>query len=92
MLENIDRIEVIRGTGATLWGANAVNGVINVITKSADDSQGWLATLGAGSEEKRFGSIRYGGKLGSKTSFRIYGKHFARDDFITASGKNAADA
>src|SRR3954466_11329535 len=63
VLEDIDRIEVIRGPGATLWGANAVNGVINIITKSARESQGLLVTGGAGTEERGFGSVRYGVKL-----------------------------
>ena len=52
LLEDLDRIEVIRGPGATLWGANAVNGVINIITKPSDETQGWLATAGGGSEDR----------------------------------------
>ncbi len=58
LFEDLDRIEIIRGPGATLWGANAVNEVINIITKKAKDTQGWLATVGAGSEEKRFSLLQ----------------------------------
>ena len=56
---------MIRGSGGTILGANAVNGVINIITKSATETQGLLATAGGGSEEKGFGSLRYGGKIGA---------------------------
>jgi len=80
MLEDIDRIEVIRGPGATLWGANAVNGVINVITKSAKSSQGLLIAGGAGNQERGFGQVRYGGRLGN-LSYRIYSKGFYRASY-----------
>jgi iron complex outermembrane receptor protein len=77
MLEDVERIEVISGPGATLWGANAVNGVINVITRTAQSTQGALVTLGGGNREKG-AAFRFGGKLGSDGHFRVYGK---TDDF-----------
>src|SRR5213593_4883801 len=79
LLEDIDRIEVISGPGATLWGANAVNGVINIITKTANDSQGLLVMGGGGSELQGVGGMRYGGTLGAPAQFRVYGKYFTRD-------------
>ena len=92
MLEDIDRIEVIRGPGGTLWGANAVNGVINIITKSAKQTQGALVSAGGGSEEQGFSSARYGGQLGSNAWFRVYGKYFNRDDSVLLNGDRANDA
>ena len=79
ILEDVDRIEVIRGPGATLWGANAVNGVINVTTRSSKDTQGLYLTLGGGTEERGFGAVRYGGKLGGRSYFRVWGKYLNRD-------------
>jgi iron complex outermembrane recepter protein len=87
MLEDIDRIEVISGPGATLWGANAVNGVINVITKSARDTQGALLSGGAGSFLRGFGNGRYGDKIGQDVYFRLYGMGFDRDDTLFRTGR-----
>jgi iron complex outermembrane receptor protein len=79
ILEDVDRIEVIRGPGATLWGANAVNGVVNITTKRAKDTQGLYLTLGGGTEERAFGAVRYGGALGDKAHYRVWGKYLSRD-------------
>src|SRR3989442_6975817 len=90
-LADIDRIEVISGPGATLWGANAVNGVINVITKDAKDTQGLLLSGGGGSEQRGFGTVRYGGPLGSTVHARIYGRGFDRASTLLPNGQDAAD-
>lgn len=92
LLEDIDRIEVIRGPGASLWGSNAVNGVINIITKSAAQTQGALAVAGGGTLERGFGALRYGGALGEVGHYRVYAKYFTRDDnILEGSGRNAND-
>ena len=79
LLEDVERIEVIRGPGATIWGANAVNGVINVITKRAADSQGGLAKVGGGTFERGFASARIGGQSGDDVHYRVYGKWMERE-------------
>jgi iron complex outermembrane receptor protein len=91
MLEDLDRIEVIRGPGATLWGANAVNGVINIITKRAADTQGLLLTAGGGTQEIGFGGVRYGGTLGTRVQYRLYAKYFDRGAQAPALGIPASD-
>jgi iron complex outermembrane receptor protein len=91
MLEDIDRIEVIRGSGGTLWGANAVNGVINIISKDSADTQGALVSLQAETTASGEVSARYGGWLSDKASYRFYGKYFSRGNFDTLSGEDAAD-
>jgi iron complex outermembrane recepter protein len=73
MLEDVDRIEVIRGPGGTIWGSNAVNGVINIITKKADETHGVLATTGSGTVDQGTGAFRYGGTLGKDFDYRVYG-------------------
>src|SRR6185295_11940916 len=73
LLQDVDRVEIIRGPGGTLWGANAVNGIINIITKSARETQGVLVSAGAGSEDRAFGAFRYGGTKGA-LSYRAYFK------------------
>ncbi len=85
-LEDIERIEVIRGPGASVWGANAVNGVINIVTKSAKDTQGGLVSAGGGTEERGFGTFRYGAKLANDLFFRLYGKGFDRDKQLSPVG------
>ena len=91
MLEDVDRIEVIRGPGATLWGANAVDGVINVITKKAKATQSAVVTAGAGTEERAAGGVRYGSKLGDNTYYRAYTKYFDWRPSVYPSGVTAHD-
>jgi iron complex outermembrane receptor protein len=91
LLEDIDRIEVISGPGATLWGANAVNGVINIITKQAKNTQGPLLLGGGGTELRGFGGVRYGGALASNLRYRVYGKYFDRDSSVLPDGRDAND-
>jgi iron complex outermembrane receptor protein len=90
LLSDLDRIEVIRGPGASLWGSNAVNGVINVVSKRAAETQGFQASLGGGAEERLFSAARYGGRVGSG-HYRVYGKFFDRDDAKLANGLGAED-
>jgi iron complex outermembrane receptor protein len=91
MMEDIDRIEVIRGPGATLWGANAVDGVINIITKHSSQTQGALLNVGGGNQEQGFGSFRYGTKFGEDTTARAYVKGFNRGQNTLESGNKAND-
>src|SRR5881628_2690277 len=90
LLEDIDRIEVISGPGAALWGANAVNGVINITTKNAKDTQGALLLGGGGSELRGSGGVRYGGAR-KNLHYRVYGKYFDRDSTALPNGRDAID-
>ncbi|MBC8353460.1 MAG: TonB-dependent receptor [Planctomycetes bacterium] len=83
MLEDVERIEVVRGPGATVWGANAVNGVINILTKHSRDSTGALVAAGGGKEERAFASGRVGGHVNDELSWRAYGKYADRDNGFT---------
>jgi len=90
LLEDIERIEVIRGPGAAMWGSNAVNGVINIITRKARDTQGDLLVAGAGTEEKAFAAFRHGGQAGDG-HYRVWGKAFTRDASVTLAGQPGHD-
>ncbi len=92
MLEDIDRIEVICGPGGSLWGSNAVNGIINIITKDSADTQGGLVTFEGGSKDKGTEAARYGGWLDERTSYRVYCKYFDRDGFDTIKGDSASNS
>jgi len=91
VMEDLERIEVIRGPGATLWGANAVNGVINILSKNARDTQGLLISGTGGTEDQPSVSLRYGGQLASNVYYRVYGKYFNRDGLVTSNGDDAMD-
>src|SRR5882672_1411196 len=81
-LDDVDRIEVIRGPGGTLWGANAINGVVNVISKPAGDTQGVLVTAGGGTEERVFTGARAGFKAADNVDVRVFAKYALRDDAL----------
>lgn len=92
LLLDLDRVETVRGPGAVLWGSNAVNGVINFVSKSADETQGLLVSGGSGTEERGFVGIRYGDKLGLNSYYRAYFKHVDRDETIFGDGSSASDS
>ncbi len=86
VLEDIERIEVIRGPGATLWGANAVNGVINIITRDSKDTQGSLITTGGGDFDEFISSVRHGGQISNNWHYRVFTKFSERDSNILPGG------
>jgi len=90
-LEDIERIEVIRGPGGTIWGANAVDGVINIITRSAKDTHGAMVSLGGGNADEGTGTVRYGGGNGRGFSYRVYGMGFDRSPEFHSGGSNFDD-
>jgi iron complex outermembrane recepter protein len=89
-LEDIDRIEVIRGPGATIWGANAVNGVINIITKSSRDTQGLTVSVGGGSQDTARGLVQYGGKIGDDGTYRVFENYLNTGNLTQADGRGEA--
>jgi iron complex outermembrane receptor protein len=91
LLEDVDRVEVIRGPGSTVWGANAVNGVINVVTRDARETQGTLIQARAGDLERAGGALRHGGRIDEKTFYRVHAGAFARNDFDLPDGRSAGD-
>lgn len=91
LLADIDRIEVIRGPGAALWGSNAVNGVINIISKTAAQTQGVIISGAGGNVEGGYGSVQYGGKLGSNGFFRVFTKGFSKDSVAGLQGQGPQD-
>ncbi len=91
MPENIERIEVISGPGGALWGANAVNGVINIITRAAADTQGGVLQLGVGNQESGM-AVQYGGQLGQNAHYRLYARDVHRRSFDDSAGRDAHDS
>lgn len=85
-LEDVERIEVIRGPGASLWGANAVNGIINIITKNSADTQGTYASTLVGNLDRSVTDLRYGGKLNDDVFYRAYAKYENHDETTVATG------
>ena len=92
LLEDVERIEVVSGPGGTLWGANAVNGVISVVTRSAADSQGLFATAATGSQLEVQAGVRYGTELAPGLHLRLFGTHVDHDESVRTDGMPGADA
>src|SRR5467141_2990831 len=88
VLEDIERIEVIRGPGGTIWGANAVNGIINIITKNAKDTRGTRVSMSGGNAVQGIGEVRMGGTNGDGLDYRVYGKGFIRGPEFHPDGSN----
>lgn len=91
LLEDLQQIEVISGPGGTLWGVNAVNGVINITTKSAEETQGLYVQGAGGNELRAQGGLRYGGKLAPNIHYRVYGKYSDRDNTVFADSTEGND-
>jgi iron complex outermembrane receptor protein len=92
LLEDIDRIEVISGPGGTLWGANAVNGVINIVTRAARDTQGLYASASGGNHLREQAAARFGAELAPDMQLRVYGQYTKYGDEVLSTGANAQDS
>ncbi|MGA9884989.1 MAG: TonB-dependent receptor [Candidatus Acidiferrales bacterium] len=90
-LEDIERIEVIRGPGGSVWGGNSVNGVINIITKNASQTKGAMVVGGGGTEEQGFGTLQYGGSAGKSTDYRIFAKYLNEGPLWGMAGGDGGD-
>ncbi len=90
-LEDIERIEVIRGPGGSVWGANAVNGVVNIITRKARETLGTMVAAGGGNLDQGFGTVQQGGALGTNAEYRFYAKYFNQNHMPGLTGQNGAD-
>lgn len=91
MMDDVDRIEVIRGPGATLWGANAVDGVINIVSKSAKETQGLLLTAAGGNEIQPLAGVRYGGQIATNVYYRVFLQQSDYADYQETSGQGVGD-
>lgn len=91
VLADIDHIEVVSGPGGALWGANAVNGVINIVTKRAADTQGLYVEAGGGEDPQGFGALRFGGEMAGGAAYRVYAKYSDTDSQTFANGLDAGD-
>jgi iron complex outermembrane receptor protein len=89
--EDIERIEVIRGPGGSTWGTNAVNGVVNIITRKADQTRGTMLSTGGGNLDQGFETAQFGGSLGKGTDFRVYSKYFNESHYADLNGQNGGD-
>lgn len=90
-LGDIERIEVIRGPGASVWGANADNGVINIITKKSSETKGATVVAGGGTIGRAFGTLQYGGSLGKRTDYRVFTQYQTDGSLPNAAGQNGGD-
>jgi iron complex outermembrane receptor protein len=90
-LEDIDRIEVIAGPGGTVWGSNAVNGVISIITRKAAETQGFLVSGGGGTHAQGFGTLQYGGKIKEDTTYRVFTQYQNNNHYPDPNGQDSDD-
>jgi iron complex outermembrane receptor protein len=91
LMEDVSRIEVIRGPGATLWGAGAMNGIVNIVSRDAGSTPGLYLDAGSGTEELRWVSGRFGGSVGGRTAYRVFARHSVRGGFENAEGEAGRD-